>query len=166
MIMLTNIALLLVAVISGSMKFWEKYYHTLVYVSLCNLLYNFLCQDYLIWSFHPDILLNHKTTDLLNTFVLLPCTTLLYLHFFSYTHKKLFYYLLWVIGYTALEYAWYLKGNISYDHGWNIWWSSGFYCAMFFAIWLHHNNVKKALLFSLAVIVLLVSVFHVPIWKD
>jgi hypothetical protein len=72
MIVLTNAALLLIAVTSGSLKFWEKYYKTALYVSLCNLLYNYLCRDYLIWSFHPDMLLNHKTTDLLNTFVLLP----------------------------------------------------------------------------------------------
>lgn len=52
--------------------------------------------------------------------------TILYLHFFSRTHKKLFYYLLWVVGYAALEYAWYNKGNITYDHGWNIFWSAGF----------------------------------------
>lgn len=164
MILATNLAFFIAAVVSRALKEWKTYYETVIYVSFCNLLYNLLCRDHLTWSYHPDFLLNHTTTDLLNSFVLLPTTTILYLHFYPTKQaKQIVYYLGWIAGYSAVEYLWFAFGRITYDHGWNFLWSIGFYFAMFYALRAHHTNLKRALLFSLVSVVFLLITFKVPI---
>ncbi|OPH54680.1 hypothetical protein BC351_31180 [Paenibacillus ferrarius] len=167
MILFCNIALLLTSILTGSLKRWQLYYKTVLYLSFCNLLYNVLCSHSLTWSFRSDSLLNHKTTDLLNTFILLPCTAILYLHFFPTSKKrnKFYYYLAWVAGFSAIEYFWYILDLIIYNHGWSFPCSIAFYFAMFYALELHHRNVSKALLFSFFAILFLVIAFKIPIWK-
>ncbi|WP_274365387.1 CBO0543 family protein [Paenibacillus thermotolerans] len=164
MILLTNAAFLTAAIVTGAIKHWRNYYPTVVYLSLCNLLYNFLAKKHLTWQFHPDWLLSHKVSDLLNTFVLLPSAAMLYLHFFPMTKgKKIAYYLAWVAGFSALEYLWFLFKRITYQHGWSFIWSIGFYFVMFLALRLHYTHLGKALFLSLAVIVFLIIRFDVPI---
>jgi hypothetical protein len=164
MILVTNVVFLLATIVSGAFKKWKTYYETIIFVSFCNLLYNFLCKDRLTWSYQPDILLNHKTADLVTTLVLLPATITLYLHFFPTNKlKKIFYYLGWIAGFSALEYIWYLFGYITYNYGWNLLWSIGFYFVMFYTIILHHTNLKIALLLSLFSVVFLVITFKIPI---
>lgn len=165
MILATNVSFLLVAIISGAFKKWKNYYETMIYVSFCNLLYNVLCHDQQTWKYQPDFLLNHKTADLINTFVLLPSSTILYLHFFPmHKFKKVFYYLGWIAGFSSLEYLWFKFGRISYDEGWNFLWSIGFYFAMFFAIKVHNSNPQKALLFSLVSIAFLLINFKIQFY--
>ncbi|TDF99338.1 hypothetical protein E1757_05625 [Paenibacillus piri] len=77
--------------------------------------------------------------------------------------KQIYYYLGWIAGFSALEYLWFLSGYITYHYGWNIFWSIGFYFAMFYVIKTHHRNVKKALLVSLVSVVFLMIVFKVKI---
>jgi len=103
MILTTNILFLLATLFSGAYKKWESCYQTILFLSFCNLLYNLLCQDRLLWEYHPYYLLNHTITDLVNTFVLLPCTVTLYTHFFPANNlSKAIYYLGWVIGYSFI----------------------------------------------------------------
>ncbi|TVX99426.1 CBO0543 family protein [Paenibacillus cremeus] len=167
MVLFSNVVFLLAAIISGAIKKWRDYYKTIVYLSFCNLLYNFLCRDYLTWSYHPDFLLSHQTADLVNTLILLPSSAILYLNFFPVIGigKKVLYYFAWIIGFSTLEYIWYRRGVITYEHGWNILWSIVFYCAMFFSLWLHHRSTGKALIFSLVSVILLLLIFKVPFWK-
>lgn len=164
MILLTNILFVIAVIVSRAYKQWNKYYDVLLFVSCCNLLYNFLCHDYLTWSFHPDLLLNHKTADLINTFLLLPSTTLLYLTFFPATRRnQVIYYFGWVIGYSALEYLWYAYGRITYDHGWQFIWSVAFYFLMFLTIRLLHSHRAAGLLISAVSVACLIIIFHIPL---
>jgi hypothetical protein len=167
MILTTNLIFLLGVIATQAYKQWKIYYKTMLFVSFCNFLYNFLCRDHLTWAYHPDLLLNHKTTDLINSFVLLPSITLLYLHFFpAKKNRQIIYYLSWIAGFSALEYLWFLFERISYQHGWNFFWSVGFYFAMFYTIRAHHTNLKIALLFSLAVIIFLLITFKIPFYQE
>ncbi|MCY9661359.1 hypothetical protein P5G65_29760 [Paenibacillus chondroitinus] len=167
MILITNLLFVIAAIVSRAYKQWNKYYDVMLFVSFCNLLYNFLCHDYIIWSFYPDLLLNHKTADLVNTFLLLPSTTLLYLTFFPAAKRnQVIYYFLWVTGYSALEYLWYAYGRITYHHGWHFVWSIAFYFFMFLAIRLLHSHRAAGLLLSVATITFLIIYFHIPIWKQ
>ncbi|OXM85597.1 CBO0543 family protein [Paenibacillus rigui] len=165
MILFTNFAFLAAVLLTGAGRQWKTYYVTYTFVSLCNLLYNLLCQNHLTWSFHPELLINHKIADLLNTFVLLPSITILYLYYYpSRKLTKFFYYFGWVIGLTLLESIWFMYGRITYDRGWSILWSFGFYLVMFYVIKLHQTNLKKALLLSLGSVIFLILVFKIPLW--
>ncbi|UKS25428.1 hypothetical protein LOZ80_28100 [Paenibacillus sp. HWE-109] len=164
MILLTNAAFMLTVIITKAYKKWHVYYATMLFVAFCNLIYNFLCHDYLIWTFRPDLLINHRMTDLVNTFVLLPATTLLYLHFYpEQTAKKYIYFVSWISGFSIIEYIWYVSGRITYQHGWTIVWSIGFYFAMFLTIRLHHTKRITALVFSFACALFLILFFKVPV---
>lgn len=163
MILIKNLLFVIAVLISRAYKQWNKFYDVMLFVSFCNLLYNFLCHGYLTWSFHPDRLLDHKSTDLMNTFILLPSTTLLYLTFFPAAKRnQVYYYLMWIIGYSALEYLWYSYGRITYHHGWNIIWSIAFYFFMFLTIRLLHSNRAAGLLLSAVTVACLVIYFHIP----
>jgi hypothetical protein len=165
LLLFANFGFLAAAVITGAIRRWKQFYPTVLYVSFCNLLYIVLAENHLTWAFHSAFL-TPKASDLLNTFLLLPSTTMLYLYFFPETrHRKVIYYLLWTAGFSALEFIWQLLELIRYDHGWNLLWSVGFYFVMFFAIRLHQTSLSKALPFSLAVIILLILWFRIPIWK-
>ncbi|CAG7629361.1 CBO0543 family protein [Paenibacillus allorhizosphaerae] len=165
MILATNVLFVLAALVSGAIKKWKTYYETILFISFCDLLYNLLCKNHLTWAFYPDFLLNHKTTELVNLFVLLPATTMLYLHFFpNHKTKQFVYYLGWIAGYSVIEFVWFRFGRITYHHGWNFYWSIGFYFAMFYVLRTHHTNLKRALLFSLVAVVLLIITFKIPIW--
>ncbi|RTE11461.1 CBO0543 family protein [Paenibacillus whitsoniae] len=168
MILFSNIIFLFTAMVTGSLKAWRRYYQTALYLSYCNLLYNLLCNEYLLWEYHPDWLLNHIVTDLINSIVLLPAAAMLYLHHFPEKGniKTVLYYLAWIAGFSVLEFFWHLNGVITYDHGWKFPYSIIFYFAMFFAIRLHHRSAGKALLFSLAAVTFLLIVFKVPLWKQ
>jgi hypothetical protein len=160
-----NFGFLAAAVITGAIRRWKQFYPTVLYVSFCNLLYIVLAENHPTWAFH-SALLTPKASELLNTFLLLPSTTMLYLFFFPQTRRsKVIYYLLWTAGFSALEFIWQLLKLIRYDHGWNLFWLVGFYFVMFFAIRLHQTSLSKALPFSLAVIILLILWFRIPIWK-
>ena len=167
MILLTDLIFLAVILVSESRRQWQTYFETMLFVSFLNLLYNFLCSNYLIWSFQPDILSSHTMADLTNTIILLPCITLLYLNYFPdiSMKRKVFYYVAWVVLLCLIEYTWLHFGKISYHHGWSFYWSIGFYFAMFFMIRFFHTHRAKALLLSSAIIVLLLFWFKIPVFQ-
>ena len=166
MILFANAVLLTTAFVTGAARRWRDFYNTVLFVSFCNLLYNVLCRERMTWIFEPEALLSHKAADLLNTFVLLPATTMVYLYYFpasASVFRKLSYYFLWVLGYSALEFAWFRVGTIRYANEWSFLWSVGFYLAMFFMTRLHHTRPGRALVCSVVVVVFLVARFDVPL---
>ncbi|WP_438444235.1 CBO0543 family protein [Gorillibacterium sp. sgz5001074] len=168
MLLLTNLVFLLAFFLTGAFKRWRSYYPTALYVSYCNFLYNFLCKEHLTWIFHPDLLNSHKLSDLVNSFVLLPSMTFLYLFHYpgeAPSRKKAGYLTIWASGFSILEGIWYLLGHISYDRGWNLAWSIAFYFVMFYMIGLHHRSVGRALVLSLFVIGFLLASFRIPFWE-
>lgn len=166
MILATNVLFVLTVLFTGVWRKWRNYYDTILLVSFWNVFYNFICQDYLTWEFRPEVLLAHKVADLVNTFVLLPSATLLYLKFFPLRRmRQLFYYFAWVAGFSALEGIWLLWGVIAYQHGWNWWWSVAFYFVMFAVMLLHDRRKGWALAVCAVCVVLLLIYFDVPLRK-
>ncbi|MCZ8522045.1 MULTISPECIES: CBO0543 family protein [Paenibacillus] len=166
MVILTNLAFLFWALASKAYKQWRTYYPTLVFVPFVNAMYNVLCADYLPWFYQSDSLLSHKAIDLINTFILLPCTALLYLHYFPGRQRiQLWYYLGWISFFTLIEYAWHAQGLIQYNIGWNLYWSILFYFAMFLAIVLHDRRPLMSLFFSFSFAASLLAIFRIRFWE-
>jgi len=61
-------------------RHWRDYHATICYMILCNLLYYFLVQDRILWQYTPKALLDHVLSEVLMTFVVFPCTVMLFLH--------------------------------------------------------------------------------------
>ncbi|MBM6618811.1 CBO0543 family protein [Bacillus suaedaesalsae] len=162
-----TLLLILLAFLKGNWRDWQKYSTTIMYVIICNLLYNVICQDYYLWRYEPDFLLHsHSLTDLLYSFFCLPAITLVYLtHYPNNTpfSKQFQYIVIWVIGSLIVEYPIYKFDRLLLLNGYEYWMEVIFYSLMYSMIRLHQS--KPLLTYGLSVIiaVFMIWYFDVPI---
>jgi hypothetical protein len=144
----------------GDWRHWQNYHATMLYMSAMNLLYFYFCADYLLWENKPDLGFSKTFVNLLYTFVVFPCTVLIFLSNYPRNLKMQgFYILKWVIIYIGVELIGALFGRISYQHGWNLGWSSLFVVVMFAMLRLHYKKPIIAYIFSVLIITFLLSYF-------
>jgi hypothetical protein len=148
LILLFRVCLLLSFILAtlkwGDVKNWRKYYPTLLFVMVINLSISFITYHNQFWIFKPDSLVSTETViELLNTYILLPATVLLYLANYpdNAYWRNCIYTLGWIFAYSAIEFvdAKFI-GGISYAHGWKYAYSPLFDLAMFTIIRLHHDR--------------------------
>ncbi|OEH85342.1 hypothetical protein BHU72_04410 [Desulfuribacillus stibiiarsenatis] len=149
----------------GDWQNWQKYHTTLLFVVLGDLLYNTMTANYFLWQYQVDDFLAHYSfTKLLYTFIVLPCSVLIFLYNFPLSWKgKILRTLKWVFIYGVWEYGFYITGRIEYQHGWNIGWSIAFLLVMFPLIRLHQTRPILTYALSSLVVVLVIWWFDVPI---
>lgn len=153
----------------GNWQNWKEYYPTLLYVSMCNLLYNFFCHDFLLWKWIPDFMPNHLITDIFYIYVTVPATAYLFLSRFpegSLFKRKFIYFVMWVIAYVLMEVVWIGFDKIRYYHGWNLGWSALFYIIMFSFIRIHLKKPLFALLLTALAVVFFIWVFDIPLQNE
>ncbi len=145
---------------------WEnfhKFHATILYKSAMNLLYLFFTAGYPLWRVHPDLGLPFSIIDMLYTFIIFPCTVILYLSRYPATLKKKIYHnVKWIAIYFGLEWIGSIFDRITYDHGWNLWWSLVFVIIMFPMLRLHYKRPLLAYLLTILYIVLIFYYFQVP----
>lgn len=118
-------------------KNWKSYYPTVLFLVICNLLGDIVFGNQLFWQYNG--LVNHTFSDLLITFTIFPCMALLYLSYFPERRfRQVIYYLGWVFFSFFLEFTMQTMGYISYNSGWNLWWSFFFNFPWFFLLRLHY----------------------------
>jgi hypothetical protein len=145
---------------------WQQYHSTLLYIGFCNLLYNLLCQDYLLWKYKPDFLLNHQLTDLVYTIIILPSIAFVYLSNYPDTAKKkqkVFYIIKWVTGSLLVEGIFLLSGHLDLRYGYEYWMEVFFYPCMYIMLKLHLTRPLTAYALSILVIVFMMALFNVPL---
>lgn len=141
---------------------WKEYHNSMLFIAVINLSYLFLCDDYYVWSFESDALSNDLLTNIIHTFVILPATAFLFLSCYP-DNTNPFYYIKWISLYMILEAILTFMGYLSYDHGWNLWWSLLFYIMMFPILRLHFKKPINAYVVSIVVIMILLWIFKVPV---
>lgn len=147
-----------------SYKAWKQHYSTALYFTVFSLVYPLISRDYVMWYYPHNSWLDDQRVHLINSFVLFPCTTLLYLaHMPRALWQKALHYLGWISAYALMEWVWKTHGEIAYSHGWSFMYSVLFDCALFFIVALHDKHPLTALPMSFGLIVALVVWFHVPI---
>jgi hypothetical protein len=151
----------------GDWRNWRRYSLTMHYVVICNLLYNYLCHDYLLWEYKGDIFPNkHAIVDLAYTFINLPAITLLFLTHYPYIHTKLRqakYIFYWVIGSMAVEFPIVFFKRLLLKHGYEYWMDFLFYVVMYLMIRLNFTRPMKSYFFSVIFILFMLWYFKVPI---
>ncbi|MBE4909502.1 hypothetical protein IMZ08_15735 [Bacillus luteolus] len=160
-----TIAVLLAVYWKADWKNWRHYHPTLLYVVICNLLYNCLCAGYLLWEYKPDFLFHHNSTDLVYSFIVLPGIALLFLTGYPYETKmkKQFTYISkWVVLSLIVEGIVLLFGFIVLNRGWKYWMEVPFYFTMYYLIRLHHTRPLLTYVLSIIIIVFLMNAFDVP----
>jgi hypothetical protein len=159
--------LLLAAYFKGNWREWEKYHLTIFYVIICNLLYNHLCQNKLLWEYVPDFQpKSHILVDLLYSFLNLPAITLLFLTFYPFKgsgKKKLSFFLLWIGASTLIEYPFYKYGRLQLQHGYEFWMEPFFYTAMYGCIRLHYSRPFVTYFVSVFIIIFMMWTFQISV---
>lgn len=153
----------LASLIWGDWHQWRKYLPTMLYMSLSNLLYLYLTSDFWLWRIVPDFLLEQKEVAMLYTFIVFPCTVIVFLsHYPDRRRGQLLHFAKWIIIYGVVEWIGFLTGRIDYAHGWSIWWSLFFLCMMFPMLVLHHFKPLYAHVLSVFWVTFYILVFQVP----
>lgn len=146
---------------------WRKYHATILYIIICDLLYQYFCADYPLWVYelHRPIG-SHFATELLYSLLFLPLTALLYLVRFPWEGTRAAkgrYVLGWIALYASWEWLFLSLKGISHQNGWNMLWSLLFYCEMFPMLALHSRRPRTAYALSIACAGLWLLIFRVPI---
>ncbi|MED1466932.1 CBO0543 family protein [Bacillus salipaludis] len=154
----------------GKWKDFNRYYPTLLFFIIGDLLYQFLLFNHSMWMFHPYgridewIKLNNHTLIALTKMVIqYPVTIAIFLgRMSSNKMHQIFSIVLWSGIYTFNESIANFLGVITYHNGWNFWWDGAFNVMMFSMLLLHYKNPLLAWILSVPVILGLWGIFDIP----
>lgn len=157
----------------GDWRNWRKYYPTILFFIIGDLLYNFLLYNHPMWQFNPTfdraILPNHTLISLSVTFITFPVKVLIYLGHYPENKskiKQLIYIFAWIVSFTVFEYtAIKIWRGLSHYNGWNMLWTFFFYVVTFVLFRLHQYRPLLTWLFAFGIITFLLIYFKVPIEK-
>ncbi|WP_442862498.1 CBO0543 family protein [Bacillus sp. USDA818B3_A] len=150
----------------GDFKNWEKYYPTILYMIVNQLLYNFFVDGhYFLWKMESEnFLLDRTFSVLVAAFIIFPCIIILFLsHLPKSMRKQMGYIILWGFILCNIEGVMYLTENITYHHGWNYWWSIAFNFLMVSMLRFHYSKPISAWIVSFVFTAFFVIYFHVPL---
>lgn len=164
-----HIAITIWAIIASWRRWDQEHFHkchtTILYMSLLNLLYAFLTSGYTLWEIQPDLGLPSPIVSMLYTFIIFPCTVILYLSRYPKSVKsQVIHNIKWITIYMGVEWLGSLFSRIIYDHGWDLGWSFLFVLIMFPMLRLHYKKPLLAYLLSIIFIAFILYKFEVP-WK-
>lgn len=148
----------------GDWKNWRKYYPTILYVIVWDLLYNLFTINHPLWRLeHP--VLKHTFSDLLLAFVSFPSYILLFLpNIPEYSIvKQILHIAFWAFLLSLFEAISIALHTISYHNGWNFWWSVGFNVTTFSMIRLHYENPLLAWPISVLLFLIVMMIFKLPL---
>lgn len=164
---LLTVILITLAFWKGDWRHWQKYINTIQYVIICNLLYNVLCKDHLLWKQNPGLFpRSHTLVELMYTFINLPAITLLFLSHYPFSKpkgKQVSYILKWVVGSLIVEYPLYKMKFLILNNGYAYWMEPIFYLTMYSMIRLHYSRPFLTYGLSIFVIMFLLRYFHISI---
>ena len=135
----------------GDLKNWEKYYPTILYMIVNQLLYIFFVDGhFFLWKLESEnFLLNRTFSVLVVAFMIFPCIVILFLsHLPKLRKQQIIHLMLWGIILCGIEGVMHLTGRITYYHGWNYWWSIAFNFLIVIMLRLHYLKPIPAWLFS------------------
>lgn len=150
----------------GDWKNWTKYYPTILFFIIGDLLYNVLTYNNPTWSYNKDRLFpNHTLINIWIMITIYPATAITYLsHFPKEKIQQILYILLWTMIYVFGELlGLHIFGLINHFNGWNMWWSALFDIILFTMLPIHHKRPLVAWSLSIIVIIFFLTVFNVKI---
>ena len=152
----------------GDWRNWKKYQSTILYFITFDLLYNFLCYNYMMWEYQPSFIFPNHT--LMNIFIMTfsyPSIVLLYLGNFPTKQKFRFIWIfLWTVVFLLLEFLGLkIFREIKYLHGWNLIVDFIFCILMFSLLRLHYKRPLLTYGLSILATIVLLIIFKVPISK-
>jgi len=148
----------------GDWRNFKKYYPTILYFIIGDLLYNLFTYNAPLWKYSKDFIFpNHTLVNLWTMITIYPATVLTYLfHFPKKKIRQIFYILFWVIVFIIWELLnLHIFGLINHSNGWNMWWSFLFDIIIFIMLPIHHKRPLVAWGLSFIIIIFFLIVFNV-----
>ncbi|WP_376767909.1 CBO0543 family protein [Neobacillus endophyticus] len=151
----------------GDWRNWRIYHTTILYMIVCDLLYNFLTYNHSLWTYtHTTFQPNHTLINVFVMFIAYPCMVLIYLGRFPKTFiRGILWVLLWVVLWSLFEWISLKLGQFSYQNGWTLGWSIIFNIAIFLMVRLHYSKPLLAYGLSIIATIFMLYIFKVPISK-
>ena len=152
-----------VAYRAGDWRNWRKYYPTILFFWCGDLIYNIVFYKKPLWVFENPAF-SHQFTDLLSLFIVFTCTVLIFIPRYPKPFGKQLVYLgYWILLYSGIEWIFYVLGGITYENGWNIWWSVLHNVYQFILLIIHQSKPILAWVLSIIILFIIASVFHVSL---
>ncbi|MGM0904684.1 MAG: CBO0543 family protein [Bacillota bacterium] len=161
-----NIAFILAAYRWGDWQNWQRYYPTILFFILMDVIEDFLTYNHPLWLFHHAFIQDHTVIALLNMLMRYPAIVLIFLKYFYQTNnirKRAFHFILWILIYATIEYINLSIGITTHHNGWNMWYSLLFYIAMFATLVIHYK--KPLIAWTLSFVFLLLICFKFDFWQ-
>ncbi|MFE8699657.1 CBO0543 family protein [Cytobacillus sp. FJAT-54145] len=153
----------------GNWKDFSRYYPSLLFFIIGDLLYQFLLFDHTMWKFKPlgfideGLQLNHSLIALGKMAIQYPVTLSIFLgRLSSEKSKQILSIFLWTGIYGITECIAHTTGIMTYHHGWNYGWDLVFNVIMFSMLLLHYKKPYVAWLLVLPTIIGFWWIFDVP----
>jgi hypothetical protein len=147
----------------GDWKNWSKYYPTMLFMGMGDLIYNVVFFNKKLWTFHPGHI-NPIFSELMVIFTIFSCTVLIFLTHFPKTFFKQFQYItLWALIYIIIEIVLSNMGMQYNENGWTIWWSllHNFYQFPLLAI--HYKRPYLAWFLAITILIIIMRIFGIPL---
>lgn len=141
-----------------------KYYSTVLYYCVMNLLFDFLYYNHTLFAYKgASKYLNHTIISVTFCFVIMPIAVVIFLQRFpTQRGKRGLYMLSWASLFLILEYIFFRKGMFIYGNGWNLLHSFWFNIMMFTLLILHYKRPLLTLALSLLCIIVFIFLFPIP----
>lgn len=145
----------------------HKHLDSILYVCSFNLLYYFLCKDYILWDFKPKKV-NSIVIRIIHLIFIMPLIVLLYLeHFPKKKADQLIYIFKWVTSSAVIECIGQRLFNMIYfDNGWHMGWSIWIYVKMYTFSILFKKYPLLILTLSFSITGYLLYRFKVPLLSN
>jgi len=130
-------------------KNWEKYYPTILFFILSNVVCVLLIYKNPLWLYKSQIL-NCTFCDLFVCITVYPSTVMIFIHNFPKKIIKIISHISFYVAiYTIAEFIGFRLGYFTYHNGWDIWHSLIFNYVMFLVLILHYKKPVYAWIIAL-----------------
>lgn len=146
----------------GDWNNWDKYYSTMLFFGMGDIIYFAIFHNIPLWRFETSILFP-PMNELFVIFTIFFSTTLLFL---SNLPKNLYhqiaYMFFWIIIYITIELFTLSIGMVTHHHGWNMWYSLLFDIILFPLLILHYQKPILAWIVAFIFLVIIMKIFTIP----
>lgn len=147
---------------------WRKYYPTILFIIMINLVSYVLTYDYPLWLYHESLFCpNRMINEIRLNFLFFPPLILFYLTFHPYSSsmlRQLTFIIVLVVFSTLIESLYVFLDIISYHNGWNIWWTAILWLIMFHVMAIHYKKPMWAWLICMIFATFVILYFNIPLF--
>lgn len=146
----------------GDWKNWRRYYPTMLFFGMSDLIYKLVFREKVLWKFQASLIAD-SMNELFVIFTIFFSTALLFLsNFPKRLSRQIINILMYVVIYMGIEFFTVSIGMEKNYNGWNLWWSLLFNCAMFPLLILHHKNPVLGWIGASIFLGIIMKIFNVP----